>query len=297
MPPEYLLHADNAKAKIDAYFGAYPSGLVRQLGDEEREHLKKTGRAAADRAGQERKRLQAAARYGPRDSGRARQAMTLAGYSIAAGRALTPRMRDVVSAAARGASIGQTATEPRRRRGNRSHDPRRGARASRRSLDRRRGRRGVPARRVLVIAALYVERDGVYAGLDDVDVWDEQRDARLYAGPWPVVAHPPCERWCRFAKQIEKVHGYRVGDDGGCFEAALAAVRTFGGVLEHPAGSLAWRRYGLPEPRSSFGWTTSLLDDGATCYVEQGRYGHPMRKATWLYVYGVEAPGPALGQA
>jgi hypothetical protein len=43
MPPEYLLHADNAKAKIDAYFGCYPSGLVRQLGDEEREHLKKTG--------------------------------------------------------------------------------------------------------------------------------------------------------------------------------------------------------------------------------------------------------------
>ena len=43
MPPEYLLHADNAKAKIDAYFGAYPSGLVRQLGDEERELLKKLG--------------------------------------------------------------------------------------------------------------------------------------------------------------------------------------------------------------------------------------------------------------
>ena len=45
------------------------------------------------------------------------------------------------------------------------------------------------------VAALYVESDGPYAGLDGVDVWDEARDARTYAGPYPVVAHPPCARW------------------------------------------------------------------------------------------------------
>lgn len=37
--------------------------------------------------------------------------MTLAGYSIAASRDLTPRMRDVLRSASRGASIGQTALE------------------------------------------------------------------------------------------------------------------------------------------------------------------------------------------
>jgi hypothetical protein len=139
-----------------------------------------------------------------------------------------------------------------------------------------------------LIAALYVETDGVYYGLPDVDPWDEARDARLYDGPWPVVAHPPCARWCRFAPGIQTKFGYKVGDDGGCFEAALEAVYRFGGVLEHPAGSLAWDRFELPKPQSSFGWTDSLLGVGQSCYVEQGRYGHRARKATWLFAYGVD---------
>lgn len=139
----------------------------------------------------------------------------------------------------------------------------------------------------MTVAALYVETGGVYFGLDDVDPWDEQRDARLYEGPYPVVAHPPCARWCRFAPGIETKHGYKVGDDGGCFAAALDAVREFGGVLEHPAGSLAWDAFGLPKPRSIVGWTHSFLDGGYSCYVEQGRYGHRARKATWLYAFGL----------
>lgn len=134
----------------------------------------------------------------------------------------------------------------------------------------------------MTVAALYVEKNGIYYGLPDVDPWDEERDARKYAGPWPVVAHPPCNRWCRFAKGIEKVHGYKVGDDGGCFEAALNAVRTYGGVLEHPAHSLAWPKFELPVPSKGAGWVTNI-GGGWSAYVEQGRYGHPMRKATWLY--------------
>jgi len=146
------------------------------------------------------------------------------------------------------------------------------------------------------VAALFVKTNGVYFGLDGVDPWDEKRDARLYADPWPVVAHPPCQRYCRFAKQVELLHGYKVSDDGGCFEAALNAVRTYGGVLEHPANSLAWDIYGLPKPAAMAGWTTSLDDEGASCYVEQGRYGLPMRKATWLYAYGVDLPNLRWGR-
>lgn len=140
------------------------------------------------------------------------------------------------------------------------------------------------------VAALYVDPDGVYSGLPDVEVWDEARDARLYDGPWPVVAHPPCARWSRLAGFTEARFGLKRGADGGCFARALEDVRQWGGVLEHPAYSAAWPAYGLPKPTWHGGWTASLLDGGFVCYVEQGRYGLPVKKATWLYAYGVELP-------
>lgn len=135
------------------------------------------------------------------------------------------------------------------------------------------------------VAALFVDPKGVYANLADVEVWDEARDARLYAGPWPVVAHPPCARWSNLA-HIHK-HRWPIGADDGCFEAALAAVRRWGGVLEHPAGSLAWAEYELPYP-GRYGWASSLDDAGLVTEVDQGSYGHPARKRTWLYAVGVE---------
>jgi hypothetical protein len=148
-----------------------------------------------------------------------------------------------------------------------------------------------------VIAALYVEKGGVYYGLPDVDPWDEERDARLYDGPWPVVAHPPCAAWCRLAGFREFVHGLPQGEDGGCFEAALHAVRTFGGILEHPAHSAAWDRFGLPVPLVSEGWTGGLCG-GWSAYVEQRRYGMPLRKPTWFYAYGLsELPALRWGVA
>lgn len=142
------------------------------------------------------------------------------------------------------------------------------------------------------IAALYVAARGAYFDLPGVEPWDEARDARTYAGPHPVVAHPPCSTWCQLARVNEKRYGHKVGADGGCFAAALAAVRRFGGVLEHPAESIAWRTFGLLRPQ--FGtWSRSLLDPGWVTEVHQRAYGHRARKATWLYVVS-DAPPPAL---
>ncbi len=141
----------------------------------------------------------------------------------------------------------------------------------------------------VTIAALYVDPKGCYAGLPDVDLWDQARDARLYPGPHPVVAHPPCTRWCRLAGLVEARWGHKRGEDGGCFAAALASVRRWGGVLEHPAWSDAWKAYDLPAAPTGGGWQGDLYG-GWCCRVEQGRYGHLAKKATWLYAVGTELP-------
>lgn len=148
-----------------------------------------------------------------------------------------------------------------------------------------------------MIAALYVETGGCYYGLSGVDPWDIRRDARLYNGPHAVVAHPPCERWGRYWHgSPRKPHQYKLGDDDGCFAAALSQVDEFGGVLEHPAYSHAWKEFGIPAPPSSGGWVPAGAD-AWTCHVEQAHYGHMARKATWLYVVGSKPPDLIWGPA
>lgn len=146
-----------------------------------------------------------------------------------------------------------------------------------------------------MIAALFVETNGCYFGIPGVDPWDIQRDARNYSGPWPVVAHPPCERWGRFAKGSMTRQIHQVGDDGGCFESALRSLCMFGGVLEHPAHSKAWDRYGIPKPPKA-GWAKA----GPAlwvCEVEQGHYGHKAREKTWLLACGKKPPELVWGPA
>lgn len=141
------------------------------------------------------------------------------------------------------------------------------------------------------VAALYVESGGPYCGVDGVDPWTERRDARQYFGPDPVVAHPPCKRWGRYWGGGPSVKvPRRMGDDGGCFASALYAVRLFGGVLEHPEASHAWRWHGLRRPPRGGGWVDAGDGLGVTCCVEQGHYGHRARKATWLYAARVVVP-------
>lgn len=143
------------------------------------------------------------------------------------------------------------------------------------------------------VAALYVDEGGPYASLPDVEVWGVTRDARTYAGPHPVVAHPPCARWGRYwfgGPSVRPENKRKLGDDDGCFAAALASVERWGGVLEHPASSKAWAWHGIGSAlRGAWILTTR---GGWTCELEQGRYGHRARKATWLYYVGSKPPAP-----
>lgn len=153
-----------------------------------------------------------------------------------------------------------------------------------------------------MIAALFVQTGGGYFGLPHVDPWDEARDARKYDGSIPVVAHPPCQRWGKFwagqPLHIAKTGERKIkGDDGGCFAHALASVRRWGGILEHPWGSHAWPHFGLTVPPRNGGWVEADDVGGWTCCVEQGRYGHYARKPTLLYAFGCDLPELRWGKS
>lgn len=132
--------------------------------------------------------------------------------------------------------------------------------------------------RARTVAALYIDPRGPYPHMDGVECWDEARDARTYAGPHPVVAHPPCGPWGMFKHLCTK-------QDRRCGPAAVDAVRRFGGVLEHPAHSRLMAACRMPYPDEfpdEFG--------GRTYALKQVSWGHVLTKPTWIYVVGVPHP-------
>jgi len=143
----------------------------------------------------------------------------------------------------------------------------------------------------MTVAALYVASGGAYYGLPNVEPWGlPERDARDYSGPHPVVAHPPCGSWVApLAFVNETRYGHPVGGDKGCFASAMWAVRKFGGVLEHPASTTAFKFFGLPTPQRG-SWQIAGPDLWVT-KCSQSAYGHRARKQTFL-LYAGRDPGP-----
>ena len=61
-----------------------------------------------------------------------------------------------------------------------------------------------------------------------------------------------------------------------------------------PAYSDAWAAFDLPRPSRSGGWQRGMCG-GWSCHVEQVRYGHRAKKATWLYAFGTALPSLRWG--
>lgn len=137
------------------------------------------------------------------------------------------------------------------------------------------------------VAALFVRSDSIYKQIPGVECYDYDRDAITYAGPWPVVAHPPCGAWGRFRRHVERASGRRADEERALGLFAVECVRKYGGVLEQPACSDLWPAAGLP---------VRGFDQcgGYTLQVCQSWWGHEAEKCTWLYIVNHGWPLPAF---
>ena len=128
-------------------------------------------------------------------------------------------------------------------------------------------------------AALYMMKGSIMFDFLPKDrIWTIERDARKYAGPYPVIAAPPCAQFSRlrhFARDDAEARS--------CAPRAVEQVREFGGVLEHPAQSLLWKEFNLPAP----GGIDTDEFGGWTLECHQFDFGHVALKKTWLYIVGV----------
>lgn len=129
----------------------------------------------------------------------------------------------------------------------------------------------------MTVAALFVRPDSVYKRLPGVDAWDMARDARKWPGGCAVIAHPPCRAWGQLRAQAKPRD-----DEKALAPWAMAQVRRWGGVLEHPALSSLWRHCGVPRPGKRDAW------GGWVLFVNQSAWGHRADKPTALYIVGCE---------
>lgn len=132
----------------------------------------------------------------------------------------------------------------------------------------------------LPVAALCVSGRSIYKHLPGVVAFDRERDARSFGGYMPVVAHPPCRLWSKFLAAQAKCANPPAEKSLGLW--CVRMVRTWGGVLEHPAHSRLFAAARMPLPSGQVdAW------GGFTLYVEQQWFGYATPKATWVYVCGV----------
>lgn len=129
------------------------------------------------------------------------------------------------------------------------------------------------------IPVLFTAYNSLYNDNDIFDCYDVKRDAFSYTGRIPLIAHPPCRLFSRLRKlssanPLEKK----------CAYFALARIRQFGGILEHPRSSTLWLNGGFVLDGS--------VDDygGFLRSVNLSWFGFPAQKRTMLYFCGI-TPG------
>jgi len=127
------------------------------------------------------------------------------------------------------------------------------------------------------VSVLFARSDSIYKTIDGCDVWDADRDARNWPGGSPVVAHPPCRTWGSLKTKAKAPAGEK-----HLALFALAMVRQYGGVLEHPWQSDLRAQPDMPAVGRRDVWGGWILP------IRQHWFGHKAIKRTMLYICGCE---------
>jgi hypothetical protein len=125
------------------------------------------------------------------------------------------------------------------------------------------------------VSVLFARQDSIYKILN-VDVWDIERDARLWPGGNSVVCHPPCRAWGQLSHMAKPRP-----DEKQLAIFSIEMIRKWGGILEHPRASKLWPHLNLPMP--------GQIDEhgGFSLCVNQNWWGHKAQKKTMLYICGI----------
>lgn len=125
---------------------------------------------------------------------------------------------------------------------------------------------------------LFTRKNSPYLALG-CDCYDIDRDALSWSGGQPAIFHPPCRSW----GQLSHIAKPRPGERELALWA-MAKVRQYGGVLEHPINSALWSESGC------LSW--GICDDfgGVLIPCYQSSFGHRAPKLTGLYMVGVAIP-------
>ena len=129
------------------------------------------------------------------------------------------------------------------------------------------------------IPVLFTAHNSLYNDNDIFDCYDVERDAFSYTGRFPLIAHPPCRLFSRLRK-----FSTAAIKEKQCAFFALARIRQFGGILEHPRSSTLWLdgNFKLDGSVDQYG--------GFLRSVNLSWFGFPAQKKTMLYFVGIK-PG------
>lgn len=113
-----------------------------------------------------------------------------------------------------------------------------------------------------MISVLCISERSNYRRYNDLDLWDEKRNAYNFTGTNPIITHAPCAQWSRL-KGVAHKNDYIKKLAPWCFDRVLEN----GGIFEHPLESSIWKYMGKKP----------------TVNVQMNWFDMPVKKKTGLY--------------